>query len=111
MIENYRFGRICIDGREYTNDLLIFEGNIKEWWRERGHLLQIKDLEWIIDKTPDALIIGTGAYGLLKVPKEVRDHTHSMGIELKTEKTEKACELYNELRNEKKLGAGLHLTC
>ncbi len=111
MIENYSFGSICINGKTYKNDVLIFDNEIKEWWRERGHDLQIKDLEWIIDKKPEILIIGTGSYGILKVSKEIKDHLSSMEIETKIEKTKKACELYNELKDKRKLAAAFHLTC
>ena len=98
MIENYSFGSICINGKTYKNDVLIFDNEIKEWWRERGHNLQIKDLEWIIGKKPEILIIGSGSYGLLKVSKEIKDYLSYMKIETKIEKTKNACELYNELK-------------
>ncbi len=111
MIENYRFGKISINGKTYTNDVLIFEDEIREWWREKGHTLQVQDLEWILNKDPEILIIGTGSLGVLKVPTKVKDHLESQGIELNAKQTEKACELYNTLRDKKKVGAGLHLTC
>jgi len=111
MIENYSFGSICINGKTYKNDVLIFDNEIKEWWRERGHVVQIKDLEWIIGKKPEILIIGTGSYGLLKVSKEIKDYLSYMKIETKIEKTKKACELYNELKDKRKLAAAFHLTC
>ena len=111
MIESYSFGSIRINGKTYRNDILIFEDEIKEWWRERGHEVQRKDLEWILSKNPEVLIIGTGAYGMLKVPEEVREDLSSMGIETKIEKTKRACEVYNELKDKRKTGACLHLTC
>jgi len=111
MIESYRFGKISIKGKIYRNDILIFNNEIKEWWRERGHDLQIKDLEWIVSKKPEILIIGTGAYGILKVSKEVRDYLNSLKIETKIEKTKKACKLYNELEVKRKAAAAFHLTC
>ena len=111
MIEKYSFGSICIDGKTYKNDVLIFDNEIKEWWRERGHAVQIKDLEWIISKKPEILIIGTGSYGILKVSKEIKDYLSSLKIETRIEKTKRACELYNELEGKRKLAAAFHLTC
>ncbi|MCK4247709.1 MAG: hypothetical protein KAX04_04135 [Methanomicrobia archaeon] len=111
MIESYRFGRICINGKNYRNDVLIFDDEIKEWWRVKGHELHTKDLEWVIGKKPEIIIIGTGAYGILKVPEEVKDYLNSMKIEIKIEKTKRACELYNELKDKKRVAAGFHLTC
>lgn len=111
MIEKYSFGSICINGKTYKNDVLIFDNEIKEWWRERGHDLQIKDLEWIIRKKPEILIIGTGSYGFLKVSKEIKDYLNSLKIETEIEKTKKACELYNESKDKKRVAAAFHLTC
>jgi len=48
---------------------------------------------------------------MLKVPEEVREDLTSMGIETKIEKTKRACEVYNELKDKRKTGACFHLTC
>jgi len=40
-IEAYRFGRISIDGRAYTGDLIICPDGIRtDWWRPEGHSLR-----------------------------------------------------------------------
>jgi hypothetical protein len=37
-IDHYEFGRIVVDGREVTNDLIILPGRVvRNWWRQEGH--------------------------------------------------------------------------
>ena len=113
MIESYSFGEIKIDDKKYTNDVILFPNRISDnWWREEGHSLSKKDIGSIIEKNPDTLVIGTGAYGRLEVPSETKEYIESKDIELIEEKTKKACETYNKLeeKNKKVIGA-FHLTC
>lgn len=112
MIESYSFGEIVIDGEKYSNDVIIFPDHVKrDWWRKEGHSLHPEDLEEVVEASPEVLVVGTGAYGRLSVPRDTREHIESNGIELVLEKTESACETYNELAEEKETVAALHLTC
>ncbi len=112
MIENYRFGRITIDGRDYTGDVIVYPDRVDdEWWREEGHSLCMADLEDILDIGPDVLVIGTGANGLMAVPEDVRRELRARGIEPRPAPTAEACDLYNELAGESTVIAALHLTC
>ena len=112
MIDNYKFGKIVVDGKTYTSDLIIFPDKIKEnWIRKKGHVLQIDDLKDIVDYNPDFLIIGKGAYGFMKVPSETKDFLKSKDIDFVSHKTKKACEKYNELFKEIDVVFALHLTC
>ena len=111
-IEDYRFGRINVDGRTYTNDLIICPDGVKPgWWRREGHGLHPDDLASIIGLAPDILIIGSGVSGILNVPNETRDWIQEKDIELLVLPTPEACKRYNELAAVKKVIAGLHLTC
>jgi len=72
MIEDYSFGKIIINGKKYDSDLIIFKDHIYDsWWRKEGHNLCIDDIKEIIDIKPEVLIIGTGYFGLMKVPQEL----------------------------------------
>src|SRR5918999_328236 len=43
-IEGYRFGRVEVDGREHTRDLIVLPDRvIAEWWRTDGHALVLDD--------------------------------------------------------------------
>ena len=112
MIESYRFGHIVIDGREYSRDLIILPNRILEdWWRREGHKLSLDDLKDILTEDIDVLIIGTGYYGLMKVPSKILETIRSRGIEVIIENTKEACQTYNRLRKSRKVAAALHLTC
>ena len=113
MIENYSFGQILINGKKYNSDLIIFKDYIYDsWWRKEGHNLCIDDIKEIIDEKPDTLIIGTGYYGLMKVPEELIEHIKSSGIkQVIVKKTGEACTEYNKLYKKNNLIAAFHLTC
>jgi len=111
-IVSYQFGRMNIDGREYSSDLIIFPGRVEEnWWRKEGHKLLKEDLAEIVKARPKVLIVGTGYAGLMKIPKETEDFLRLQGIELIAEPTKKAVEHYNELSRTKRVVAAFHLTC
>ena len=111
MIEAYRFGKIIIDGKEFTNDVIVFPDKIQSsWWRKEGHRLQLIDLEGVFAKNPKVLIVGTGHDGVMKVDSQVRSFCREKGIELIDLKTAQAVKKYNELAGPGVIGA-FHLTC
>ncbi len=111
-IEHYSFGKIVIDGKTYTSDVIIYPGRVDaSWWRKEGHYLQAVDLADIINAKPDLLIVGTGFSGVMAVPDETITFVGSKGIEIRVERTGKAVELYNIMRKERTVIAALHLTC
>jgi hypothetical protein len=111
-IEHYSFGRITIDGKTYTSDVIIYPGRVdSSWWRKEGHNLCIADLTDVIKAKPEILVVGTGSPGLMKVPRETIFHLESKGIKVHVSLTEKAVELFNKLQKDKIVIAALHLTC
>lgn len=111
-IEHYSFGKITIDGKTYTSDVIIYQGRVdSSWWRKEGHYLQVVDLVDVINAKPEVLIIGTGYSGVMVVPKETISHLESKGIEVHVARSEKAVEMFNKLRKKKLVIAALHLTC
>ena len=112
MIEDYRFGHIVIDGKEYKSDVKIFPGRVEaNWWRELGHSLAVNDISDILQEQPEVLIIGTGSAGVMKVPDSVQQEIKHRGIELIIERTGEACKIFNSLKTKKRVVAALHLTC
>jgi hypothetical protein len=112
MIEDYGFGRVTVDGREYRSDLIVLpEGVLDSWWRKEGHRLCLQDLEEALRCRPEALVIGQGHPGLMKVPPELVEELEGRGIELFVAPTEKAVREYNRLCGLKRTVAALHLTC
>lgn len=112
-IESFSFGMIRIDGREYRFDLkLIGDRLIPNWFRANGHLVEPEDIADILESDVDTCIIGTGAYGLMRVSDKVKSDFKSRNIPLVIEKTEEACRRYNQLKKTyKNVAAALHLTC
>lgn len=112
MIDNYKFGMMVVDGKEYTADLIILpERVIPSWWRKEGHSLCLEDLADIINENIEALVIGTGFLGLMKVRPEVRATFQAKGIILLAEKTSHAVETFNKFALQKRTAGAFHLTC
>lgn len=111
-IDSYSFGRIVINGKTYTSDVIIYPARVDDsWWRREGHLLQFADLSELLQAKPDVLVIGTGYAGVMRVPRETIDLITAQGIEVKVERTSKAVALYNALQNGRMVIAALHITC
>ena len=111
-IDDYSFGRIVIDGEVYGNDLIILpERVIPDWWRAQGHSLSPDDLEAVVTAAPARLIIGTGSFGMMRVPPETLAYLRDKGIETEVLKTKEACARFNELAAPGEIAAALHLTC
>jgi hypothetical protein len=112
MIEFYDFGKIVIDGKEYSSDVIIYPDRVEaSWWRKVGHELCLDDIKDVFTEKPDVLVVGTGYSGLMRVLPEVEEALREKGIELKVERTKRACDVYNELSRSRKVIAALHLTC
>ncbi|MCK4307988.1 hypothetical protein KAW50_07180 [candidate division WOR-3 bacterium] len=112
MISDYRFGQIVIDGITYTQDVIIYPNRVdSNWWRAQGHLLQESDLSEVLNETPECLVIGTGAYGLMKIPSHLIKELTADNIKVIAKPTAEACCQYNELNQKYKMIAVLHLTC
>jgi len=112
MIDSYAFGKIVVDGRTYTSDIIIFPDRVKgNWWRREGHRLHTEDIEEVVNEKPEVIIVGRGYSGLMEISRETAEHLKAKGIELIAESTGKATELYNKLSKSRKVVAVLHLTC
>ncbi len=114
MIDDYRFGRMTIHGREYTIDLILYsDGRIQDsWWRASGHQLVAADIAELIAAAPEVIVAGTGASGLMRPAPGLADALAGQGIEFIARPTAEAATLYNQLVGKgKKVGGCFHLTC
>lgn len=110
-IEEYRFGRIKIDGDEHTKDVIILPGRVvANWWRQEGHSLILEDFEDVIDELPARLVIGAGAYGRMKPDPKTIQSLEERGIDVEVLKTDEAVRRYGKL-DASEAAAALHLTC
>ena len=111
-IDGYVFGRMIIDSKTYTADVIVYPDRVDpSWWRKEGHYLNKEDLPDIIKAKPDILVIGTGNMGVMQVPEATVKYIEKQGIEVHVTKTGKAVEIFNELSAGKKVIGAFHLTC
>jgi hypothetical protein len=112
-VDEYEFGRIVIDGKQYESDLVVSGGTIKRR-RKRGSkklklqyghtpLSEHEELPWDCDK----LVVGTGFYGGLPITDGVRDEARRRGVALLEMPTTQALQHLNDA----KTCLVLHLTC
>lgn len=109
------FGQIEIDGRLYTNDVVIEGKNVVSRKRSPkpargksfGHtpLRADENIPW----NCKLLVIGTGYYGSLPVDDEVHQEAKRRQVEIKSLPTGAACEYLSSHPDE--TNAVLHLTC
>lgn len=112
MIDSYRFGEFVIKGKIYKSNVVLLGQEAKQARYLPAHQLKLADFTELVNYKPEYIIIGTGAYGAVKVPQEIIDYIEKQGIKLIIEKTGDACQTYNALLKEgKKIAAFLHDTC
>lgn len=113
IIENYSFGSIKINRKSFSNDIIIFpEEVLPNWWRKQGHNLHMEDLQEVIKRKPDILIIGTGYNGAMRVPANLITELEEKGIKVIVKRSREAVNEYNTRAKERKrVAAVLHLTC
>ena len=113
MITEFSFGRIVVNGKTYTNDIKIINGQvIPEWWRKSGHRVVAEDMTDVLAAEPEVVVIGKGSPGLLKSTASLKDHLAANRIELIEKKTSKAIEVFNGLFQQgRKVAAGFHISC
>ncbi len=113
IVEHYEFGKIRINGKIYTRDLIIMPWRIVEnWWRKEGHRVQMEDLKEIMNEEISYFIIGTGYYGRVNVDRDVIEFFERRGVRVILKESEEAVKDYNKFAKEgKKVALGIHLTC
>lgn len=113
VIDACAFGNIVIDGKRYTSDLIIYpDGHVEDAWRrKRGHRLVADDIHRLLATDPEILIVGMGAFGLMKPDKSLKGLLDQKGILMMAKANKRAIQDYNKLASRKQVGACFHLTC
>lgn len=115
MIDSYEFGRMVIDGRRYTRDVIVFPSRVLDgWWRREGHNLMVEDLREVlgVEAQPEVLVVGTGYSGVMRVSSEVEEALRSRRIRLIAQPTRRACQTFNGLlKSGQSVVGAFHLTC
>ena len=111
-INDFEFGRITINTKVFTSDIIIFPEKLAEnWWREEGHKLQLNDIQDILEYYPEVFIIGTGTNSMMRVTDAVIQILNKRNIEYHILPTPRAVELHNQLSAKNRVVTALHLTC
>lgn len=113
MIEAYSFGSLTYAGRRYGKDLKILRGQVRAgWWRKEGHRVDVADVQDIIEASPEVLVVGMGANGLMRVSDRLKATLEDKNIQLVAQPSAEAAKTFNKLTEEGKDVAGaFHLTC
>ena len=112
VITAYSFGKIEINNRPYSDDVIIFEGEVHSGWRrKKGHRVEIDDLKRAPLEKVKHLIIGTGSYGMMTVSSSLEEYCIAHGIHLESMRTLEAVERFNACREKANLLGAFHLHC
>ena len=114
-ITHYSFGRMTIDGKDYTGDLSIQPGGeVKVWIINHGtHILDTDDLSAFITVDVKKIIIGTGNAGDFELSDELQrmlEDLKKTGVQTFVDKTGNAVKYFNKTSKEGLL-ACFHLNC
>jgi len=113
-IDAYQFGRMTINGKLFTTDLIILPSGkvIDNWRRKTGHSLEYNDLKTLIQTEPETIIVGTGASGAMQVTQNLLSQLNDLAIHVDIHSNKKAITLYNQkITTNRNISACFHLTC
>ncbi|XP_029026689.1 mth938 domain-containing protein [Betta splendens] len=117
-IASLSWGHMKVQGCSSSyKDCKVWPGGSRAWdWRETGtdhHPgVQPADLEEVLKKGVELLVIGRGMSEALQVPSTTVDYVKQKGVEIRVLQTEKAVAEYNKLVGEgAKVGGVFHSTC
>lgn len=133
VIEEYKFGKIKISGKEYLHDVEVRwspkdsdvtseptgqAGEVLAWQRTESHVIDTEDIKRALEQGPEIIIIGKGESGVARVTENAKKEIKSKGIKLIIDTTEEAIKTFNVLlsqaeedEEELKIIGLFHLTC
>lgn len=115
-ITSFSWGHLeTSDGNTYK-DAKLYPGGSCEWdWNETGtsHVpgIQPADLQTLLDNDCKIIILTKGVNERLQTSKETIDFLEQKNLNYQILQTEKAITRYNELAENKQVGALIHSTC
>uniref|UniRef100_H2L4U5 Mth938 domain-containing protein n=1 Tax=Oryzias latipes TaxID=8090 RepID=H2L4U5_ORYLA len=119
-IASLSWGHMKVKGCSSSyKDCKVWPGGSRAWdWRETGTNLQHHpgvqpaDLEEVLKKGAELLIIGRGMNEALQVPPSTLDFVKQKGVDVQVFQTEKAVAEYNKMAAQgAKVGGVFHSTC
>ncbi|MBD3179962.1 MAG: hypothetical protein GF417_10390 [Candidatus Latescibacteria bacterium] len=115
-ITDHSWGRIEVEGLGEGKDFILYPGGGKPWdWNETGTShqggIQPAEIEFLLDKGSEIIILSRGVNGRLTISGEAADLLESSGVEYIILRTDEAISEYNRLAGDKKVGGLFHSTC
>ena len=113
VINSTRFGSVTIDGKIYDredNYIVFWDGEMIGLHTAERHLFGKPELEMILKKKPEMVVVGTGVSGLLRVSEEVKTLCREKGIEFIEMVSREAIIKFNKNLG-KRVVAFIHVTC
>ncbi|NWF77371.1 MAG: hypothetical protein HXY36_02055 [Chloroflexi bacterium] len=115
-IDELTFGSIVVEGKKYRRDILIFaDGTVK---KRKGSLLMFssheikrQELEELSQGQPETIIIGTGTDSAAHIAPEAENWAKANNMNLLVQASHDAVAKLNELAEQKKVAALIHITC
>jgi len=116
-INHFSWGILEVEGNiKPFKDAKLYPGGSREWdWNETGtrHVpgIQPNDVEELVQHGAQIIILSKGFYQRLQVSPETLKWLDKKGISYQILQTEKAIEIYNQLRKDHSVGGLFHSTC
>ncbi len=115
-IDELTFGSIIVEGKKYRRDVLIFaDGTVKK--RKGGflmfgsHKIKKQELEELSQGQPETIIVGTGTNSAAHIAPEAESWAKGKNLSLLVQPSHDAVAVVNELGEQKKVAALIHITC
>ena len=109
---------VTIQGEaHHFRDCKLWPGGAKEWdWNETGTQhnpgIQVADLEGVLRKDVDVLILSRGQNKRLQVKNETEEYLRESDVDYHVAETREAVKLFNQLAKKgKRVGGLFHTTC
>jgi hypothetical protein len=115
-ITHLSWGRMKVEGGRSFKDAKLYPGGAREWnWNETGteHSpgIQPADVQELLGHGARVVVLTKGISRQLQVKPETLQLLEDKGVEYHHLQTEKAVQLYNELRDRQAVGGLFHSTC
>lgn len=109
-IDKTEFGSITVNGKIFNNDVVVcWDDSVYE--RAKSHTFSKSELQELLLRGPEIIIVGTGHPGLVKIDPEAEKAARRAGIKLVAKPSSQAIQEFNKLVKNKKVIAVIHVTC
>jgi hypothetical protein len=110
-INSVKFGEVTVDHRTYYSDVIIWwDGRVE--YRSKKHVFDLDELLKLMKRKPDAIVIGTGINGGMRITPEVSEMAETEKFRFHVALSPDAMDIFNGLVLQKKKPVTLiHTTC